>query len=63
MRDERLRPHHQPAMAQGGVTDAVILLPLSGGIADTAGPAAGSSRSRMTQTGLWRRWAGGYGLV
>jgi hypothetical protein len=36
-------------MAQGGVADALILLPLSGGIADTAGPAAGSSRSRMTQ--------------
>jgi len=25
-----LRPHHQPAMAQGGVANALILLPLSG---------------------------------
>src|SRR6266478_2385662 len=40
-------------MAHGGVANAPNLFPLFSGIADMAGLAAGSTRSRLTHLGHW----------
>ena len=49
--ESRLGERHQLLVVRGGIFEALDLLPLSGAIADIARPAAGLTRSRMTQFG------------